>query len=121
MDTILIRQLKIQTVIGVYPVERQFNQTLLLDLDLTTDAARVAETDSLTHALNYAGIASFIETFAKQQSFNMIETFAHRLSEALADTFGIEGQVITVYKPGAVLTAQTVGIRIERGNVIGRH
>ncbi|MFI4955623.1 MAG: dihydroneopterin aldolase [Gammaproteobacteria bacterium] len=115
MDTILIRQLKIQTVIGVYPVERQFKQILLLDLDLKTDAARVAETDTLAQALNYAGIATFIETFAASQSFNMIETFAHRLSEALAKSFGIEGQVITVYKPGAVLTAQTVGIRIERG------
>ena len=115
MDTILIRQLKIQTVIGVYPVERQFKQTLLLDLDLKTDAALVAQTDSLADALTYAGIATFIEAFAAKQSFNMIETFAHRLSEALAEAFGIAGQVITVYKPGAVLAAQTVGIRIERG------
>lgn len=121
MDTILIRQLKIQTVIGVYPVERQFKQTLLLDLDLATDAAKVAETDSLAHALNYAGIATFIEAFAAEHHFQMIETFAHRLSEALAQTFSMEGQVITVYKPGAVLTAQTVGIRIERGMLNGRH
>lgn len=121
MDTILIRQLKIQTVIGVYPVERQFEQTLLIDLDLATDAAKVANTDSLADALNYAGIATFIETFASTHHFQMIETFAERLSQALAQTFGIEGQIITVYKPGAVLTAQTVGIRIERGNIRGRH
>lgn len=121
MDTILIRQLKVQTIIGVYPVERQFQQTLLLDLDLLTDATKVAETDSLAHALNYAGIATFIEDFATQHHFQMIETFAHQLSDALAKTFKIEGQVITVYKPGAVLTAQTVGIRIERGILNGRH
>lgn len=121
MDTILIRQLKVQTVIGVYPVERQFKQTLILDLDLGTDAARVAQTDTLPDAVDYAALAAFIETFATDNNFHMIETFADRLSDALTHTFSIPDHIITVYKPGAVIAAQTVGIRIARGAFHGRH
>lgn len=121
MDTILIRQLKVQTVIGVFPVERQFRQTLLLDLDLATDAARVALTDAMQDALDYAQISTFIQQFAGDHAFHMIETFAQRLSEALIQQFSIHDHVITVYKPGAVLEAETVGIRIQRGNLHGRH
>lgn len=121
MDTILIRQLKVKTIIGVYPVERQFQQTLLLDLDFATDAARVAETDTMKDALDYAALSEFIQAFGRDHSFYVLETFAQRLSEALAQHFSIHDQIITVYKPGVVLDAQTVGIRIQRGNMHGRY
>jgi dihydroneopterin aldolase len=117
MDTIFIRQLKVHTVIGVFPVERQFKQTLLLDLDLATDALQIAQTDSMKDAVDYASIATFIHAFATDNSFHMIETFAQRLSEQLSGTFSLRGHAITVYKPGAVLTAHTVGIRIQRGEL----
>ncbi len=117
MDTIIIKQLKVHTVIGVFPIERQIQQTLLLDLELATDAALIATTDSLVHAVDYAAVSLFIAQFASTHHFHMIETFAQRLSEALSAQFKIRRQIITVYKTGAVLSAQTVGIRIQRGEI----
>ncbi len=120
MDTIFIKQLKIETIIGVLPIERQFKQILFVDLEMTTDARKIARTDTMEHTLDYAHIAAFIEQFGVENHFHLIETFAQRLSEALHTTFAAHGQVITIYKPGAVLTAQTVGVRITRGEIHGR-
>ena len=55
MDTVFIRGLRAQAVIGCYDHERTIRQPLIIDLELATDVASGAATDQLEHALDYAG------------------------------------------------------------------
>jgi len=48
MDIIFIHELRVQTLIGVYPQEREARQTLALDLELGTDIRPAAATDRLS-------------------------------------------------------------------------
>ena len=41
MDKVLIRQLAIETVIGIYEWEKKLNQTLLIDLDMAWDLSLI--------------------------------------------------------------------------------
>ena len=45
MDTVFIRELRADTVIGVYEWERTIRQTVVLDLDMATDNRRAAGSD----------------------------------------------------------------------------
>ena len=47
MDIIFIRDLRVETLIGVYPLERQNRQILFLDLELGADIRPAAATDCL--------------------------------------------------------------------------
>ncbi len=115
MDTIQIKGLKIETIIGVHAWEKKLPRTLLIDLELATDAARAATKDAITGALDYSAVADSTVKFVTQSRFQLIETLAHRLSESLMKEFGASWLRITIHKPGAVPAAQSVAVTIERG------
>ena len=119
MDLVLIEALEVDTVIGVYDWERTITQTLRLDLTLGTDIRPAAADDDIDLTLNYAAISERIITFAGEHDFALVETFAERLAETLRDAFGIAWLRLTVRKPGAVPSADAVGVCIERGNWTG--
>ncbi len=116
MDTVLIESLGVDTVIGVYDWERRITQRLEIDLELATDIRPAAQADDISLTLDYAAISARIGDFAARHELALVETFAERLAETLRDEFGIPWLRLTVRKPGAMASAASVGVRIERGN-----
>ena len=53
MDIIFLRDLKIETVVGIYDWERQIKQTVILDLEMATNVSKAAASDKIEDALNY--------------------------------------------------------------------
>lgn len=117
MDRVMIEALAVETVIGVYDWEREIRQRLLLDLEMATDIRPAAAADDLAQTLDYAAISQRIATFSDDHAFALVETFAERLATLLRNEFGIAWLRLTVRKPGAVPTAASVGVRIERGHM----
>lgn len=116
MDIIFIRELRVQTLIGVYPRERQTRQTLVLDLELGADIRPAAATDRLDDTLDYQLVAQRIAEFAAASAFHLVETLGERIAELLLREFGVAWLRLTLRKPGAVPDAREVGIVIERGD-----
>ncbi len=115
MDIIFIRELQVETTIGVHPWERRIRQTLILDLELGTDIRAAAATDCLDDTLNYQAVAQRIGAFAAACDVQLVETLAERIAELLQREFGAPWLRLTLSKPGAVRGARQVGIIIERG------
>lgn len=116
MDIIFIRELRVQTLIGVYPRERQTRQTLVLDLELGADIRPATATDRLDDTLDYQLVARRIAEFAAASAFHLVETLGERVAELLLQEFGVAWLRLTLRKPGAVPDAREVGIVIERGD-----
>lgn len=115
MDIIFIRELRVQTTIGVHPWERCVRQTLLLDLELGTDIRPAAATDRLDDTLDYQAVAQRISEFAAASVFQLVETLGERIAELLSREFAVSWLRLTLRKPGAVRDTREVGIIIERG------
>ncbi|MDO6617450.1 MULTISPECIES: dihydroneopterin aldolase [unclassified Shewanella] len=115
MDKVLIRELKIETVIGIYEWEKQIQQILLIDLDMAWDNKMAAATDDYQHALCYESVSNRLTALITQKPVELIETVAEMIAECLMTEFKVEGVKVTVMKPGAVPTAVSVGVVIERG------
>lgn len=115
MDLVLIESLGVDTVIGVYDRERTITQRLVIDLELATDIRPAADVDDLALTLDYAAISAMVSDFAAGHDFALVETFAERLAATLRSEFAIPWLRLTVRKPGAVPTAGSVGVCIERG------
>lgn len=116
MDIVFIRDLKIQTVIGVFEWERAIRQTVVLDLEMGSDIAKAAVTDHLEDALNYKAVASRLIQFVEDSSFQLVETLAEAIARILREEFGVPWLRLRVSKPGAVRGSQDVGVLIERGS-----
>lgn len=115
VDSVYISELRIDAIIGIHPWERRIRQTLLVDLEMAVDSARVAETDTVDDTVDYAAVSGFITDFVIAGEFRLLETLADRLARALQDRFGLPWLRLRVGKPGAVPAARDVGVLIERG------
>lgn len=118
MDLIRIRGLKAEALIGVHDWERKLPRTLLVDLDLATDAARAAGKDRLEDALDYHAVSQAVLALTAESRVQLLETLAERLAAMLQEKFRVRWLALTLHKPGAVPAAQDVSISIERGSRI---
>lgn len=114
MDIVYLRDLKIETVIGIFDWERQIKQTVVLDIDMATDVAAAAATDNIAQALDYKAVTKRVIQFVEASEFQLVETLAERIAELLRNEFEIPWLKLTVNKKGALRGARDVGVMIER-------
>ncbi len=115
MDTIFLNELKIDTVIGIWEWERKIRQTVVVDLEMSADIRKAAETDSVEDTLNYKLVAKRVQQFVNDSSFQLVETLAERIAGIIRDEFNVAWVRVSVNKPGAIRGSRDVGVRIERG------
>jgi dihydroneopterin aldolase len=115
MDIVYIRELRIETVIGIYEWERRIRQSVVLDLEMAADIARAAATDNIADALNYKAVAKRVIAFVEASQFQLVETLAERVAEIVLEEFGVAWLRLRVNKEGALRGARDVGVVIERG------
>ena len=117
MDKIIIKGLEAEAVIGVYDWERDITQKLLLDLELDWDNRPAAAGDDLSLALDYDRLSQRLLAFISASQYGLIETLAEAIARLIHDEFSVNRIWLTLYKPGAVKAARTVGVRICRDYV----
>jgi dihydroneopterin aldolase len=115
MDIVYIRDLKIETVIGIYDWEREIKQTISLDLEMAHDIRRAAETDNIEDTLNYKAVAKRMIAFIGESEFLLVETMAEKCASIILTEFSVPWLRMRLSKPGAVRGSQDVGVIIERG------
>ena len=114
-DLVFIRELQVNTIIGVYDWEREVRQTVVLDLEMACDNKRAAASDNIDDALNYAAVSSRLIAFIENSQFQLIETMAEQVAAIVLNEFKVPWLRLRLCKPGAVAQAKDVGILIERG------
>ena len=117
MDIIFLRELKIETLIGVYEWEKRVPQTLQLDLEIARPSSRACQTDDIKDALNYADIVRYIQSVLASRHFNLLEALAEHIAEILLNDFKAPWVKVSVAKLNAIRGSKMVGISIERGQV----
>ncbi len=115
MDIIFLRDLRIDTVVGIWDWERRIRQTVSIDLEMAADIARAAATDSIDDTLNYKRVAKRLIAFVEESEFQLVETMAERIAGIVLGEFEVPWVRVTVNKPGAIRGSRDVGVRIERG------
>ena len=116
MDIVFIRDLRIETVIGVYDWERKIRQTISIDLEMGTDVRPAAISDHIDDALDYKAVAKRMIQFIGESEFQLVETLAQRCADIILNDFQVPWLRLRVSKPGAVTGALDVGVLIERSH-----
>ncbi len=118
MDIIYLRDLRIETVIGVYDWERHVKQTVVVDLEMATDIRKAAASDDIADTLDYKSVAKRVIAFVEESEFQLVETLTERISEIVLTEFEVSWLKLSVNKQGAVRGARDVGVVIERGQPV---
>jgi dihydroneopterin aldolase len=117
MDIIFLRELKIDTLIGVYEWEKRVPQTLQIDLEIGLPNSIACQTDNIDDALNYADIVRHIQSVLASRHFNLLEALAEHIAQILLNEFKAPWAKVSVAKLQAIRGSKMVGICIERGQV----
>lgn len=115
MDIVYIRDLQIDTIIGIFDWERRIRQTVSLDLEMATDIRKAAASDDIRDALDYKAVAKRLIGFVESSDFLLVETLAEKVAALVLAEFPVPWLRLRVSKPGALRGAQDVGVIIERG------
>lgn len=116
MDIIYVRDLQIETIIGIYEWERRTKQIVSLDLEMGADICKAAASDSIEDTINYKAVSKRLIEFVGGSSFFLVETLAERVAEIVLTEFQVPWLRLSVSKPGAIRGARDVGVIIERGS-----
>src|SRR5690349_7865274 len=87
MDAIVIRELRVEALIGIHRRERHVMQTLSIDLEIGLPGEAVFASDKVADTIDYEQVALKIRALAASGQYRLVETFADRIAQALLQDF----------------------------------
>jgi dihydroneopterin aldolase len=115
MDSILVRDLRVDVLIGIHKRERYVAQTVSIDLDIGIPGTAVFKSDKIADTVDYEQVALRIKALAASGHFRLVETFADRIAKLLLEDFKAPWVRVTASKIGILPNAKFVGVSIQRG------
>ncbi|NCN42751.1 MAG: dihydroneopterin aldolase [Piscirickettsiaceae bacterium CG_4_9_14_3_um_filter_43_564] len=117
-DILFIKGLRVDTLIGIYDWEKQAEQPLIFDIELSTCLTPSAQSDAIDDTVNYKTVSDDIIEWVKASRFELIETLAEQLCQRIFDRNPKVSEIaLTLNKPQAVIAAQAVGLKIRRRRI----
>jgi dihydroneopterin aldolase len=114
-DWIVIDRLEFDTIIGIYPHEREQVQPLRVDIRLgVAPIFETAQSDDISTTVDYQRVCETVIALAQSGQFNLVETLAQRCADALFAAFPIQAIQLSVSKPLALPYTRGVGVEIFR-------
>jgi dihydroneopterin aldolase len=114
MDAIQIRDLRVETLIGIHKRERHVAQTVSIDLEIGLPGTAVFKSDKVADTIDYEQVALKIRALAADGHYRLVETLAERIARLLLEEFGAPWAKVSVAKIGILANARFVGVTIER-------
>ena len=115
MDIIFIDDLRISTLIGIYPREQTLPQTIETSLQSGNSTAGAGASDDIRDTIDYAAVVERIRTDLAAQHFRLLEKLAEHIANLLLRDFGAKWIQVSVAKLGVMGGVRRAGVSIERG------
>ncbi len=116
MDIIFIDDLRISTLIGIYPREKSVPQTVEMSLQIGTSTANAGASDTIGDTIDYAVVVERLRAELAAQHFNLLEKLAEYVAGLLLEDFGATWVRVSIAKLGMMRGVKRVGVIIERGS-----
>ena len=120
MDSILVRDLRVEVLIGIHRRERHVAQTVSIDLEIGIPGTTVFASDKVADTIDYEQVSIRIKELGASQHFRLVETFADRIAKLITGDFKAPWVKVTASKIGILPNAKFVGVSIQRGVDKGR-
>ena len=115
MDTVFIRQLRLQAWIGLYRHEKVSPQTIEIDLEIALPASgAVFKTRKVADTVDYGVVVEHIRALLAKERFGLVENLAEHIADLILNDFKSPRVKVSVTKLGVLREAQRVGVTIER-------
>lgn len=114
MDTLFLRDVKFDVVIGLYEWERVSAQTILLDIDIRLPTRCACTTDNVADTIDYGQLVKRLEEALAETRFTLVEALAQFTADIILNEFGAPWTRVSVTKLGLLANVRRLGVTIER-------
>lgn len=113
-DLILIENLRVRCIIGIFKWERKSPQTVSVNLSFPCDVRRAAASDRIQDAVDYKKVSKAVSALIEGSRFFLLETLAEKIAELCLSQFHLSFVSVSAAKPGALRGADNVRVSIHR-------
>ena len=114
MDTIFIRDLVLDAIIGTLEHERTRKQPLRLNIAFSGDFSRAGKSDDLSYSVNYREVEELVISLVEKSSFFLLEALAEKIAEKILAFDRVQEVSVTIDKKNAALKAESIALSITR-------
>jgi len=114
MDTIFLREIRLDARIGIYKREKAIAQKVELDLDLALPDDRVFKSGKVSDTIDYAVVIDRIRAALVERHYGLVENLAEHVAQIILNEFHAPWVRVSIAKIGAQRDARRVGVVIER-------
>jgi dihydroneopterin aldolase len=114
MDIIFIDDLRLSTLIGIYPREKAAPQMLEISLQIGTSTTGAGASDDIGDTIDYAVVVDRLRHELSARHFNLLEKLAEYVAGLLLDDFSATWVRVSIAKLGVISGVRRVGVVIER-------
>lgn len=111
---VFVRELELMASVGVYELEKRYEQRVVVSLDLWVVDDYDGRSDALSDVLDYSAVVSGVRSIVEAGHTNLIETLAERIAAACLADPRVASVVVRLEKPDIVPGCRSVGIEIMR-------
>lgn len=115
MDIIFIDELRLSTLIGIYPRERVVPQTVEMSLQIGTSTVSAGASDDIGDTIDYAVVVERLRSELASHVFSELFQQIEMLAGLLMEQFGARWVRVSIAKLGMMRGVKRVGVIIERG------
>lgn len=111
---IFISNLKLEGLIGIYPIEKIESQTIIINVDVVYQANVPQNDAAVQQVVCYQKIVKDIEQLVADRHISFVENLAEEIAEQCLDDSRVTEVTVRVEKPNAIAEATSVGVEITR-------
>jgi dihydroneopterin aldolase len=114
MDTIFIREFRVEAWVGVYDWEKQRPQALEMDIEIGLPPV-MPRTENIHETVNYGEVVERVRKELAERRFRLLEALAEHLCGIILGEFRGTWVKLSVAKIGHVRGVRKLGVTLERG------
>ncbi|MCF7853279.1 MAG: dihydroneopterin aldolase [Candidatus Pacebacteria bacterium] len=119
MDKILIQDLLVRCIVGVFPEERREKQDVVLNITLFADLSVAGQSDRLDDTVDYKALKKSIIKHVSESSCLLIEALAQQVADICLGDPRVARARVRIDKPGALRFARSVAVEVDRSRANG--
>ncbi len=102
MDKIVVNDIKVDCIIGVYSHERNNKQPLIINLELYYDFTMASASDNLEHSIDYDAITNKVYSYVAESKFQLLEALTKNILKILIVDYNCVKATVNIHKPQAL-------------------
>ena len=111
-DRITLTGVRVRAHHGVFELEREQGQAVVIDVSVAVDLGAAASGDDLAGTVHYGELAEAVVEAVRRDPVDLIETVAERVAGVALAYPAVEEVEVTVHKPGAPISVPFADVAV---------